>query len=446
MATNTIFTGSSQYSQDFQNVITRAVNIASLPITQLNTSLASLQGQSSALAGLDSKFASLQSAIQGIQNGIGGTSYYSTLSKDSVVSVNLSDGAVEGSYTVKVVDAGAYQTSMTTTAWNNAPGSPKTYELWIGAQTDPNNKIDITPADNTAQSVATAINAAAGSKVRAVAVNVGSADDPDWRISMQATTLGKVPLDIVDGGNSLQTQTDGRQAQYEVNNSGKTVTSTTRSVEIATGIRVNLLASSTDAVTINVNRSSAALSRALTDFANAYNSVVDGLDQQRGDSKGALSGNSILYQLTNVLSGVATYSQSGSEFTGLRDVGLELGSDGHLTFNSATFAAADQTNPAGMVTFLGRTTSGGFLKAASDLMTSVEDSSAGILKNLETSIAQQITHTSELVSTKQQQVDQLQERLQRQMAAADAAIASMEQRYNYISGMFEAMQTAAKNR
>ena len=34
--------------------------------------------------------------------------------------------------------------------------------------------------------------------------------------------------------------------------------------------------------------------------------------------------------------------------------------------------------------------------------------------------------------------------MQRQMAAADAMIASMEQQYSYLYGMFSAMQTAAE--
>ena len=54
----------------------------------------------------------------------------------------------------------------------------------------------------------------------------------------------------------------------------------------------------------------------------------------------------------------------------------------------------------------------------------------------------QITNIGNQITTKQNQVDQLQTKLTSQMAAADALIASMEQQYNYLYGMFAAMQTA----
>src|ERR1022692_5115505 len=61
-----IFTGTSAYSQDFQNVITRAVAIASMPITLLTNQQTTLTNQSNELSTIDTKFTALQTAIQGI--------------------------------------------------------------------------------------------------------------------------------------------------------------------------------------------------------------------------------------------------------------------------------------------------------------------------------------------------------------------------------------------
>ncbi len=41
-------------------------------------------------------------------------------------------------------------------------------------------------------------------------------------------------------------------------------------------------------------------------------------------------------------------------------------------------------------------------------------------------------------------MDQLQQQLTSQMAAADALIATMQQQYSYMSSMFAAQQTAAQ--
>jgi flagellar hook-associated protein 2 len=421
------------------------VNIASLPITQLNDTVTNLQSQSTALTGLGTKFSALQTAVQGIADAVGGTSFQTDISNPSVVSTTLGDGVQEGNYSIEVQDAGAYSTSLTANTWVDTPGPAQTYQLWVGDETNPANEMDITPADNSAQSVAAAINAQAGSKVRAVAVNVGTSDTPDWRISLQSTSLDDTPVDIQQNGASLQNQTLGRQAQYVVDNSGKVETSNSRSVQIASGLTVNLLSSSPGSpVNITVTRSTSALSSALSSFADAYNAVVDSLAAQRGTSAGALGGDSVIFDLTNSLNQIGTYSAAGSQVGGLADLGLDLGADGHLTFNSLQLMATDFSDSTGVTQFLGTSTSGGFLKTATDLLTGVQDPTTGILQNAETSVQDQITSTNDQIATKQDQVNALQTQLQQQMSDADAAIATMEQQYSYLNNMFAAMQTSAQ--
>ena len=70
MATsNTIFTGTSRYSADFQKILERSVNIASLPLLQLKQARTRLQDESEALRSLDSKFAGLQNAVAALAAG-----------------------------------------------------------------------------------------------------------------------------------------------------------------------------------------------------------------------------------------------------------------------------------------------------------------------------------------------------------------------------------------
>jgi flagellar hook-associated protein 2 len=331
-------------------------------------------------------------------------------------------------------------------ALENPPGQTHTYQLWIGGRGDPDNEIDITPADNSAQSVAAAINAKAGDKVHASAVNIGSATTPDWRISLQSAKLDNISLEISDGGGpDLQTQTAGWKARYQVTSVGQEQTSDTRSIEISPGLTVNLI--STDAahfVDITVTRSTDALKSALSDFVSAYNSAVTAIDQNHGENEGALKGDSTVTSLSRALTAISTYSAGDSKFSGLRSLGLELQSDGSLTFDRSALDAADGINPAGIGTFFGSIDGGGFLKAASDALNTVEDADTGILKTAEASVNSQITDTKNRIADKQDQVDKIQDRLIAQMSAADAAIAAMEQQYSYLSSMFQSMQVAAE--
>jgi flagellar hook-associated protein 2 len=432
------FTGTSQFSQDLQNVITRAVSIASLPLTQMQSDQTTYNNQATALTGLDTQFTALQSAIAGVNGAMGGSSFETDVSNTDAVSVSVGDGAQEGEYSIDVQNPGAYATSLSSATWND-PATPQTYKVYVGTA-----EYDITPADNSAQTVAAAINAAAGGAVQATVVNVGSPDTPDYRIAMQGQALGDLPVDIQLNGASLQTQqTRGELAQYEVNGSGVTATSSSSSVQISGGLTVTMLASDDGTpVNITLTRSTSALSDALTTFASAYNSAVSAVTAQRGSSGGALAGQSIVYELGQTLSQLGTYSSPGSAVPDLTAIGLELQKDGTITYDPSTLMAAELSNPAALSAFLGSATGGGFLQAATNALNGVETADTGTLKSAETATQQQVTDIGAQIGTEQGRINQLQTQLTAQMTAADAAISTMEQQYNYLNGLFSAMQTA----
>ena len=638
------FTGTSAYSTDFNNVVSRAVAIATLPITLLTTNQTNLTNQSTELTALDTKFTALQSAIQQIGTALGGSSYQTSVSSPNVLDVSVADGAQEGYYSMNVTSIGAYESSMSTQNWNVPKGSngkPTTFTLVVGNQnysvtgadnsaqsvaaainanygnlvqattvnvapgdtrislnsatlgqtnldilnipasatptslqqqasagyaisqttaswdssgnpatytlTVGGNQYNLTPASNSAADVASAINAAYGGQVRAAVVDLGTGTNHDYRISLQSTTPGPMngstTLDLLQnaGGAGLQTQqipalslsaaswnatadatgsrstynlvigsskysftpadnsaasvaaainglyggqvhasvvdlgtggspdyrialqgpagttydiqkttatnyqkeqTAGALASYEVNSSGVTNTSTTRNITISDGITATLVGTSGGSpVGITVTRSTSALDTALSGFTDAYNAAVDELGTQRGQSAGALGGQSIVNQLSSLLSSISTYSSSG-QINGLSALGLDLGTDGHITYNNFTLMAADLASSTSVTSFLGSATGGGFLKTATDALTSVEDPTTGLLKTLETDTKSQITSLGTTISAKQAAVDAMQLTMQNQMASADALIASMEQQYSYLSGMFQAQETA----
>ncbi|MGD0873172.1 MAG: flagellar filament capping protein FliD [Bryobacteraceae bacterium] len=437
-----IFTGTSAYSQDFQNVINRAVAIASLPITLLTDQQTTLTNQSNELSTIDTKFTALQTAIQGISDAMSGSSYQTTISDPKSVSASVSDGVQEGVYSINVVTPGSYATSLTTNAWDSTAdpsGNPSTYSLVVGTQS-----YSFTPSDNSAATVASTINSQYGNMVNATAVNVGSAASPEYKISLQSTSLGATTLDIQDSsGNSLQTQQQppGEEAEYEVDNSGVTVQSTSSMVTIATGLTVDMLAASDGPVDVTVTRSTSALNTALSTFADAYNAAATELDNQHGQSGGALQGQAIVNSLSQALASISTYSSSDS-IGYLKNLGLELGKDGQLTYTATTLMSTDFGNSSGVDTFLGSATGGGFLEAATNAINSLEDPTTGLIKTSETDLQSQISNLGTTISNKQTQVSNLQTQLQNQMAQADAAIATMEQQYSYLNSMFSAMQTA----
>lgn len=640
-----IFTGTSAYSSELQNVISRAVAIATLPIDLLQSQQSGLSNQATELTTLGTDFAAVQSSVAAIQDALGGSGMQTSVSTPSVASVTAGDGAVAGAYSINVSDIGAYATSLSSQSWNapaNPSGHTTTYNLVIGSNSysftpsdnsaatvastinslygelvqatavnvgssaNPDYRIamqsntlgpedleiqvpaqgnlqtgeaaasgyaesqtantwdssgskstytlavdgtdyTISPTDNSASSVAAAINALSGNPVEATVVDLGSAGSPDYRIQLQATSAGVSTVDLQDStGNSLQTQetpvaagsmvsqtiatwdptpdpsgnptqytltlggtqqtftltdnsatgvaaainaltgagvqanvvnlgtdanpeeaiqlvntttgsTDtpqlsrstpfdlqtqgpaGSLAQYEVANSGKTVSSNSRSVSIAAGTTLTL--TGTGSTTVTVSQSVSTLNSALSGFSTAYNAAVAELVKQRGQSGGPLQGEGIVNSLSKALASMSTYSSSTGNI-GMADLGFTLNDDGTLTYNPLTMMSTELANPAGVSAFLGSATGGGFLKTATNALNGMLDPATGTLTTQETDIQSQITSLGTTITNRQNQVEALQTQLTNQIAKADATIATMEQQYSYMSSMFAAQQTA----
>src|SRR3954469_10775052 len=98
---NTLFTGSSRFSADFQAVVDRTLKIASLPMMQMQGVLTDLNSESSGLSSLDAKVGNLQSAITTLSSALGLNSYSTSVS-DSVVRATTSEGVREGVYSIEV--------------------------------------------------------------------------------------------------------------------------------------------------------------------------------------------------------------------------------------------------------------------------------------------------------------------------------------------------------
>lgn len=434
-----IFTGTSQFSSQFQSEISREVQIADLPIQILQNHVTSLQGQSSALTTLNTDFTSLQSAVQGITSALDGSSYSADVSNPGVVSATLGTGATQGVYNIDVENVGSYQTSLSTNTWNSSGSKPNTYTLMVGSQS-----YQFTPTNNSADSVVAAINAQFGNIVQATAVNVGSASSPDERISLQGTTLGSTTVDLQLNGQSLQTQQEppGSLAQYMVNDSGVTVQSDTDTVTISDGITLNL--QGTGSASITVTQPISTLGNALSSFVSAYNQCATDLTAQRGQSGGALQGQAIIDELQEALNSVADYfntADPSAAVNSLSSLGISMSDTGQMSFDELSFASTALTSSVAVNAFLGSATGGGFLETATNALNNMLDQSSGVLTTEQSDDQTQITNLQSQISTDQANLSTLQSNLQNQLAQSDASIAEMEQQYSSLSEMFSAENT-----
>ena len=441
-----IFTGSSSYATDFQAVIDRAVAIASLPLNQYQSQKSDMSAQSAALTGLDGKFAALQTAVQNLDTATGPASYTSSSSAPSSVRTTVGTGALPGTFTLDVVSLGS-STSTVSNATLPAVSDPFSTSISASANftlTVNGTAFSIQPKDGSLVGLAQAINSSAGN-VQASIVNTGSSGAPNYRLAIRSAKLGADTVQLNDGTSDLlDTLSTGAKATYRVNGLSTLIESDSRTVTLAPGVSAELLqATSNTPVTISVERNADSIQSGITAFVDAYNGAVDAIDAQRGKNAGALTGQSIVNTLNGVLRQITQYNAgSGSGLDSLAELGVTLDSQGKLTFDSSKL---DAGNPNALLDFLGSTSSSGFLKAASDTLELVENSSTGSVKQAEQSLDTEMRHQDDLIAATQDRIDNLKTSLQERIAAADAAIAALEQQVKFMNALFQAMSSSNSN-
>jgi flagellar hook-associated protein 2 len=428
------FNGSSTYASDFQTVLNTTVQRASQPLDAMQTQVTTLTGQETAIAQLQTTFGALQTALQNIGTAsVGSPSAQS--SDSSAVSATASAGALNGTYTIQVDNPGSSTTTLSDAG--STVTDPTTQNISSVASftlTVNGSNYTINPSGSSLDDLANAINAASDG-VSATIVNVGSNTSPDYRLSVTSNHLNDDTIQLSDGTQPLlKTLSTGTEAEYQVNPAGsgppQDIASTSSQVILSPGLTVNLVQQTSSPVTITVATDYSGLQSALSNFATAYNNALSAVNQQVGQNGGALSGQSIVYSLQNLLNSLTTYTGGSGSIQSLASLGLTLdpSGSGQLDFNASTFSAAD---PATVQQFLGSVSSSGFLYTANNAVDALADPTNGILQADGTAIQTQITNVNSQIAQQQTIVNEVETNLQAQLSQADAAIATLQAQTSY---------------
>jgi flagellar hook-associated protein 2 len=441
------FTGVSTYASDLQQVITRAVSIASMPLQLMQSQQQELTDEGTALDGLNSQFSSLQTAVQNLDTALGPSSYTATSSDPTAVSASAAAGAMDGTYSITVNDPGSSAAVVSSSSLpvvtdpsSSSISSATAFTLTVGSQT-----FSIQPADSSLIGLATAINEASAG-VQASIVNAGGSSSPNYLLVLQATSLGPTSIDLTEGppgqtppGADLIDSTPlnaGGDASYTIGGLNQTIQTTSSSVTLAPGLTIDLLQKTTTPVTVTVSQSMDSVSSALSSFVSAYNSTVTALDQQVGQSGGALAGQSIVQSLFGSLRQITQYSSTSGAIASLAQMGVTIDDQGQMSFDASTF---NSQSTAAIQGFLGGLTTGGFLQAANNALTSVEDPTSGTLTTAISSNTTEVNNENNLITAEQQKITTLQDNLTQQMAAADTLLASLQNEATEMNDLFTNM-------
>lgn len=435
-APQTSTTGSSTFASDLQASVNRALEIASLPMQELQADQTAISGKTSELTTLGGLFNSLQTSLQNITSGTGSNALQATVGDQSVVTASVTGSALPGTYTVQVLDAGSTSSAISN---SSAPVTDPTTQN-ISASTSftlTAGTATYNVTGNNLNALASAINSS-GAPVQAVVINLGSPNAPNYQLSLQSTALGNVALQLNDGTNNLLTALNtGTDASYTVDGQPPNGISTSSStVTIAPGLNVTLEQQGTTSVTVASSLS--AVSSEISSFVNAYNAAFTEVQKNFGQTGGALVGDSTILGMQQALQQMITYTGPSGSITSLAQLGVEFTQAGTVTFNSSALTSLSQSQISGALTFLGDPNSSGFLQYASNTLNGITDPISGAVATETQTLQNQNQNDQTQITNDQAKLTLMQTNLNAEMAQANALIATLQNQTTFLQGLFQA--------
>jgi flagellar hook-associated protein 2 len=334
------FSGISSYSADFQTILTRAVQVARLPVQQLQNQQTDLLQQKTLAGSLNTSMERLATALKDLRSvgdevGIVGSS-----SNSSKVSVLSTTGDTPTAYRLTDIESlasAASETSLTAYAssTDTSVSTNSNVRLSVGGT---NYDITLSAGNNNLIGLRNAINA----KNAGVTATILTAGPGQNYLSVTANGSGNKPITLVDDPTGVNTTllsatNPGTNARFKLNGVQiERSSNIINSVVPGLSFEVKGTTSGTEAVTLTLASDRNRLPSALRELAAAFNQVREDVNGQTGETAGLLSGDFLVREAQTVLRRLSTFEGSG-DVSSLAGLGLNFDQQGKLTFDSDKF-------------------------------------------------------------------------------------------------------------
>ncbi len=231
-AVNVPFTGVSQYATDFQSELNKSVQVASIPLTLLQSQDTSVLAKKTALGSLDSTVAALTTSLTSLGKLASSQALTATSSNTSAVTATATGATAATSYTINSITsvaAAANETSTNSyTDSNSTPVSTGTMTLAVGGvnttiQLTANNLSTLASQINTANAGVTAsVVTANGTSSLSIVSNTGA---EEIQLFDGTSTAGTDLLSNTGSGTETSTATYADPASTPVSTGTMTLVS-----------------------------------------------------------------------------------------------------------------------------------------------------------------------------------------------------------------------------
>ena len=280
------FTGISQYSSDFQSILTRADAIAALPVTALQNQQTTIQQQETDLTSLGAAATAVTSALKALGQLGSGQALSATSTDNNVVTATNTGASAGTSYSITNVTSVASAAAETSKVYSDGTTIPVsstgTMQLVIGNKTYP---ITLTSGQNNLTGVETAINNL-GAGVTASILTTASGD----YLSLAASSPGATTLQLIDNPqNALTSVSSGSSTTAASATSTATYPNTGATAVSASGNMELVFGGKSYSISLAGQNNLTGLKAAINGLSNA--GVTASITTQAGQSQLSITAN-----------------------------------------------------------------------------------------------------------------------------------------------------------
>ncbi|WP_333810881.1 flagellar filament capping protein FliD [Timonella senegalensis] len=409
------------------DIIESFMKIESIPKNQIVTKKSSTETFISALTALNVKLGSMAEQAGKVAKSASFDVWKGT-STDSSVSVTTAEGATATTLEFSV-DKLATGKSTLSGALSDASTLLTDGEFTFTTGTGEDMKtFSVTPDSQSLEDLVSSINGLKDSGVKATIIKT----EVGQRLQLTSTTTGAkegtFAISSGSGETGFQTMRQAGDAQITLWPSlgldGTQVTSASNTFSnVVNGVNITVSKVTSDAVTVDVNRDTAAITKLGTDLVSQVNQVLSEIasrssvtsstddDGNPVTTGGIFTGDTTTRSIVTGLTEAIMHPVNGKSPA---TIGISLGNDGQLTFDAEKFAKAWQSDPAGTQEFL------------SELGSRVENVGKSYSDTYEGSLTLRVKSQEALVVEYGKQIAQWDLRLEQRRASLVATYTAME--------------------
>ena len=198
-----------------------------------------------------------------------------------------------------------------------------------------------------------------------------------------------------------------------------------------------------ETVKLSLQTNRTQLQSALQDFATKYNSLVDAVGGEVGSGGGVLTGDFLVRQIQDSLRQLTSYTGTGS-VKSLAEVGLRLGTDGKMSFDTAFFSSLSDSKISSAFDLL--SSSNTDFAAMVGKFTQISDPVSGLAKLQQDSYDTADKRIQSDITDLNDRITDLQASVTARLQAADALLAQLTSQQNILTASLAALDTVTNGK